>query len=412
MNFDIELIATKACLIASLYPFVLYLSDTLITNKKWRYITLVIFLATSLYLRSRLLFIGIMITFFFNYKQKIPIKPIILSSILGTVLLFFLNSDSIIGRFFIWKIIITNLKAVPLNGFGFDSFKSNYANWQSNYFESNQLWSKYHFLADSPSFAYNEILNFYVEIGIFSIIVFYFVFFINVASFKKSNNPFHRYLITSNIVILLFAQLSFPLHNILIFTIFLCNHILLIPIHFKTIKLVCILLCIILITLIIFLFTQNLKVKRDWHYAQSIPTQYKIDKIAQYENCYKSLSKDQYFLTNFCEYLISENMTNIAQNLLLSNDIYFNQYEKYLLLGNIYLKQKNYVLAKRNYQKANLIIPIRLIPLGNLMNISVHEGDTLLAKYYSNKILSQPTKFETALSYRIKKDATKILETK
>jgi hypothetical protein len=412
MNFDIELTGIKACLIASLYPFVIYLSETLITNKKYRYFILIIFLTTSLYLKSRLLLIGIIITFFLSYKQKIKLKSIIILSCLGIIPLFFLNSDSIIGRFFIWKIIISNLQTVPLNGFGFDSFKLNYANWQSNYFVSNQLWSKYHYLADSPSFAYNEILNFYVEIGIFSIIIFCVTFFINISSFKKINNSFYKHVIVSNIVILLFSQFSFPLHNILILTIFVCNHILLFTIHFKRVKLFCILLCITITISVILLFYQNLKVKADWHYAQSIPTQYKLDKVAQYQNCYKSLRKNQYYLTDFCEYLISENMTNSSLNVLLSNEIYFNQYEKYLLLGDIYLRQRNYALAKRNYKKANLIIPVRLIPLGNLMTISLLEKDTLSAKYYSNRILSQPIKIKTRFTDRIKKDASKILEIK
>jgi len=412
MNFDIELIGIKACLIASLYPFVLYLSDRLSTNKKWRYFILVTFFATSLYLKSRLLFIGIFIPFFLNYKQKVTLKPIILLSILGIILLFFLNSDSIIGRLFIWKTITSNLQSVPLNGFGFDSFKTNYANWQSKYFESNQLWSKYHFLAESPSFAYNEILHFYIEVGIFSIIIFCFVFFINITSFKKSNNSFYHYVIASNIVILLFAQFSFPLHNILILAFFISNHILLIPIYFKTLKPFCILFCINLTTSVILLFYENLNVKADWHYAQSIPAQYKLDKVAQYQNCYKSLRKNQYYLTDFCKYLISENMIKSALNLLVLNEKYFNQYEKYLLLGEIYLKQINFAQAKSNYEKASLIIPIRLIPLGNLMNISLLEKDTLLAKYYSNRILSQPTKINTGFSDRIKKDASKISETK
>jgi hypothetical protein len=171
-------------------------------------------------------------------------------------------------------------------------------------------------------------------------------------------------------------------------------------------------LCITITISVILLFYQNLKVKADWHYAQSIPTQYKLDKVAQYQNCYKSLRKNQYYLTDFCEYLISENMTNSSLNVLLSNEIYFNQYEKYLLLGDIYLRQRNYALAKRNYKKANLIIPVRLIPLGNLMTISLLEKDTLSAKYYSNRILSQPIKIKTRFTDRIKKDASKILEIK
>lgn len=412
MNFDIEMIAIKACLIASLYPFVLYVCDTLIINKKWRYFFLVLFIMVAFYLKSRLLFVGIIVTFFIHYKQKIKPKLLILLSILVIVVLFFLNSDSIIGRFFIWKTTISNIHSVPLKGFGIDSFKSNYANWQSNYFEINKLWSNYHFVADSPSFAYNEVLNFYVEIGIFSFIIFRIVTFINVLFFKIIKTTFYRHVTMSTIVILFFAQFSFPLHNILILTIFTCNHIMLISIVFKPLKLFCISLCIFLIIIAVFLFFQNIKAKDDWHYAQSIPTQYKIDKVAQYENCYMSLRKNQYFLTDFCQYLISEGMTNRALDLVLSNGDYFNQYEKYILLGDIYLKKDEFALAKFNYRKANHIIPSRLMPLGNLMTVSLLEKDTLLAKQYSNRIILQPSKVESKLGDRIKKDAFKILSLK
>lgn len=412
MNFDIELIGIKACLIASLYPFFICITQHFNLNKKIQYFSLFIFLATAFFLKSRLLCLSLVIVFLSNYKLYLKLKTLILLSILGIVLLLFLNIDSVIGRFFIWKIIITNLESVPLFGFGNDSFKFIYANWQSNYFEINHLWSKYHVVADSPSYAYNEILNCYIENGILAILFFGLIFLINILFLTKRIISFYRHILMSNIVILFFALFSFPLHNVLVLTIFVCNHIMLIPILFKPLREFCIFLCIILIASVIFHFYLNIKNKSDWTFAQSIPAQYKVDKINKYENCYISLSKNQYYLSDFCHYLISESLIDRALEVLLFSNNYFNQYDKYLLLGDCYLKKNDFVSAKLNYRKANLIIPNRLIPLGNLMTLSLLEKDTLSAKYFSNQIISQPIKIESLLGNKIKKDALIISQMK
>jgi O-antigen ligase len=92
----------------------------------------------------------------------------------------YINIDSLIGRVFIWANIFSNADTVPLLGFGADTFKFQYAKWQSEYFSQHESWSKNHFVADAPSFAFNEFLHFYVEYGILAIIVFSLLIYFNI----------------------------------------------------------------------------------------------------------------------------------------------------------------------------------------------------------------------------------------
>jgi hypothetical protein len=156
-------------------------------------------------------------------------------------------------------------------------------------------------------------------------------------------------------------------------------------------------------------FYSNLRAKSNWHFAKTIPTNFKKEKLIEYKICYSELRKDQYFLEDLCQYYLNENMFSEAKKILLNDSKYLNQYNFNILLAQLYFKNGNLKSAFNSYRKANLIIPNRLLPLDNQKKICLLLKDTVLAKKISFQIISQPVKIESILSKRIKQEAYKTL---
>lgn len=70
--------------------------------------------------------------------------------------------------------VLRHVGNIPLTGFGWNSFNLQYSQWQSEYFKSHPDPGIYSVLADCPLFAYNEMLHYYVELGIVSPLFFSF----------------------------------------------------------------------------------------------------------------------------------------------------------------------------------------------------------------------------------------------
>jgi hypothetical protein len=148
MIFDINLVAIKACLLVSLYPFCL-----LIRDKKIRIAITICFLLAALLLQSRTFFCIVLSIFLYSepiISKKLNKKFAILFGVLTIFSAVYININSVIGRLFIWKNILGNVHKIPLLGFGSGTFRFHYATWQSKYFARNETWSKYHFISDAP----------------------------------------------------------------------------------------------------------------------------------------------------------------------------------------------------------------------------------------------------------------------
>ena len=408
MNFYTDFDVIKACLIASLLPYLYILTNQFKVKRYLNAILIVSIFIITIILKSRLLFISSLFVFFWSSRTiKLKFWFFTLLSIIFIILLFIINKHSVIGRIFIWKVIILNSFEVPFLGFGYEQFKTVYSNWQINYFEQNQSWSYFHFLADSPSYAYNELLYVYVEFGVLPVLFFLILFFFNFKILSKKNNTLEYSIAFSNCIIFLFAFFSFPLHNYIVLTIMLCNHLLLV-LNILKLRILSYYLSSLFVFIMSKEFYTDYHSKSDWRYAQTIPNQYQSEKLTNYASCFVQLKKDQFFLYDYCQLLISENKINEALKILHENGIYFNQFEKNILLGEAYFKFKNLEISSFYFKKANKIIPSRFIPLAYLMNISLLQGDTILAKNYAKTIIMQPIKINSNSVYKIKCEAKAI----
>jgi len=404
--YEISLVAVKACILASLYPFCL-----LIRNKKIKIAITICFLLASPLLKSRTLFCIVLL--FFLISEPLVTKKLNKRSIffLGVLVIFFaayINTNSVIGRIFIWKNIFSKVHEVPLLGFGNETFKFKYAEWQAEYFAQNVSWSKNHFVADAPSFAFNEPLHFYVEYGIAAIIIFSLLIYFNFHMIMRKSIPIIQALSLSNLFIFAFALVSYPLHSMWILFILLSNHVMMIAIWFKRtvygFSLITILLSFILVD-----FYRNTQAKEIWRYAQSLPVNANQEKEHLYDLAYTALYKNQYFLYDYCSFLLNEQKSDKVLSIGNTKMIYFNQYEYSLLMGSAYLQKNKMDSAKGYFINGHYIIPNRLIPLHHLLNIAKASYDTLQIRYYAKVIIATPIKVMSPVATTIKREAQLIL---
>lgn len=406
MFFDINLVAIKACLLTSLYPFCL-----LIRDKKIRIAITICFLLAALLLQSRTLFCIVLLLFLNSeptITKKLNKRFTILLGMLAIFFAAYINTNSLIGRIFIWKNIFSNLHKVPLLGFGMDTFKFHYAKWQAEYFAQNQSWSKYHFVADSPSFAFNELLHFYVEFGMVTLIIFSLLIYFNIRMIVQKSVPILQALTLSNLCIFAFALISYPMHSIWVLLILLTNHILMIAIWYKR-TVYGFVLITILFSFVLTSFNRYTQAKDTWLYAQTLPVNAKPEKEQLFDLAYTTLHNNQYFLYDYCSFLLNEQKPDRVLSIGIANRIYFNQYEYSLLMGSTYLLKNKMDSAKAYFVYGHCIIPNRLIPLYHLLNIAKASQDTSQIKNYAETIIATPIKVISPIATKIKREAQVIL---
>ncbi len=411
MIYGIELTTIKACILAGLYPLLLFVLCSLNKKNILKYIVTVLFLSYAFYLENRTALFCIMLTFIYFHQgliNKLRKKWIFIIAICISSILLLVKYNSFLGRVFIWKIIFLNSNKVGLTGLGYGSFKTQYADWQSAYFASNPQWSKFHHLADAPSFAFNEIIHYYIEFGIIAIVIFIFFLIINRRLFASQKKAVH-YFACSNLVILLFSIISYPFHSIWIITLFVINHLLILFILYYEIRIPILLLAISIMMFTINMFFKYNSAVSTWHYAQTIPISSFSDKNQCYQTSYNTLYDNQYFLNDYCNFFLSNNMFDSAIFIANHNKNNMNQYERELVLGNAYFEKNEPLQSIIHFEKAHSIIPNRFIPLNCLMQLALSMKDINLAKKYARQIIMMPVKLNSYIVSNSKQQAATVL---
>ena len=413
MIYDIKLTALKACLFASLFPLLfIYLNKRKALFEA--ILILLILLGIAIVLGNRGLFfsiLGVFIYFRYNEFKLFQSKYFFGGILVIAVVLIAIKFDSIIGRLFIWRNIFNNISSVPTFGFGQETFKEIYSEWQSLYFKSNTGWGKFHLVADSPSFAFNEFLHYYIEFGVMAFALLGGTLFYNIRVVIKSREDPRVYFALSNLIILFFSFSSYPFHSIWINFLFIFNHVILIVLKYFKYKFNVGILAIITFAVIpSYLYKQNKIGWEKWEEAQMIPFNFKNEKNEAYEKAYKMLQANQYFLNDYCGYLLSSGSHDSAIIIAKANKRYMNQYELSMLLGRVYYEKKDFALSKSYFIKANNTIPNRFLPLAHLMEIEVERNNLLAATTIAKRIIDMPVKIPSTRIALIKEKAKRIIE--
>lgn len=282
--------------------------------------------------------------------------------------LFFIKSDSSVGRLYIWQVIFKNISKVPLSGYGGHSFQYYYSQWQAEYFSANEQWDKFHTLADSVKFAYNDFLENYIEFGFTSLIctlsLFVFLWYVK----AKVVSRFQKALYASILSIVFFSLFTFPLRSAWILTLFITNLSLMgfLLTNLKVRFLLLIFPTFFLITTTISYIREKSYIS-EWNAVSYIPN-FEPDKITEFDKLLPNFEKNSRFLYEYISLKMSTDSTFNPKPLLEKYKYYVNPYESSLMMG-AYYKKNNSDSAIYYYDLATKIIPSRFIPNWELFNL-------------------------------------------
>ncbi|GAA3557927.1 hypothetical protein GCM10022395_06510 [Snuella lapsa] len=284
------------------------------------------------------------------------------------------------------------VKDNPVFGLGFDRFKSDYMDYQANYFVQNGE-TKEAEVADNTYYAFNEYLQFIAEEGVLGLLLLIIlVFFL----MQISVSPEHRFMFLIILGCLiskgLFAFFSYPMQIL-------------------PIKLILVVLLGLLVTLDnntyewkintrskryafsgfkvfvigVFVFggikgfglTKNLEQSfKIWKKALMVYNygDY-IGAIDEYEKIYPVLNKEGDFLMNYGKALVMGKKHQEAIEVLEQAKQYLNTTIIETALGDAYMKNKQYSKAEAAYQHAANMIPVRFYPLYLLAKLYEENGE-------------------------------------
>lgn len=141
-------------------------------------------LLAAVYFQSRALAFGFLFGTFIVYALsnkksfKIIASSIFILFTVLVLLVFFIKSDSSLGRVLIYKISIQIFQDNFLLGIGLGNFQEIYLYQQASYFSKEIYTNKELLLADNTHYAFNDYWQFIIEIGIIGFVILGLLFYL------------------------------------------------------------------------------------------------------------------------------------------------------------------------------------------------------------------------------------------
>lgn len=356
-------------------------------------------------------FICCSMVYFFHLVKSIKQKKQIISFLLLTItaiapLLYFYKVNSTYGRLLIYKISLGIFKQNWVWGIGNGNFKTQYNLYQAKYFSENGLENKYAFLADNTYFAFNDLLQLFIENGLFlgSGIVIGFALFLKLTISLIKRNGKHSVFIPpflGIIFLLINSFFSYPLEHLplailaILFLAFLSlgiKHDYLILNKSLTGRfLKATQLGISCILIIYFLNFSYYKIQS--HDAFELSAMgYKTDSRKIYSKLYNSNILHGATLFQYAnEMRDSKNLNQALQIISTSSQLHVNN-EVFLLMGSIQSELGNKLEAEKNYKTAISMVPNRMKSRFELLLFYVENKDTVNVIKWANSILTMRIK--------------------
>ena len=349
--------------------------------------------------------------YFSNHKSLlIPLVLIVSGMMLASIFaIYFLKKDSAESRLFSWQISTKTIMNHPVTGVGVGYFGGVYAKQQAQYFaEKPKL--EHLYVADCPTYAFNEYLQIGVELGLLGLALFMLVIILAFRYWKKPD-PFQYGLIA----ILVFAFTSYPLHIVPLLILFvvsiaaredtvLLSGRLAGKVFFAVISIAVLAICMVTHPQL----NKHTEALTEWKRLQFMygVEMYKTD---EYAIIYPSLKHDYKFLFEYGHSLnkvgeYEQSNEILRQGTKLSNDPMF-----YNIIGNNYLALKEYESAEKSYEMAYNIVPSRIYPLYLLAKLYAEKEDIVKALMMCRKVLEFTPKVLSPAVSEIKKEIEELM---
>jgi O-antigen polymerase len=328
--------------------------------------------------------------------------------------LYGIKKESATGRLFIWELTTKIIKDKPVFGHGTNSFCYQLNNYQAEYF--NQFGgyaNKAAQTADNATYAFNEFLQIASESGLIGLTLFILLMVFSLKSRldKKNTNNKDRKLLClvakiTLIAIMVCCLFSYPLHNIVVLSMFyialaiisandegLKKPLLILNANSCKVLTFFILLCSGYVYYLIFNrytgekeWGQLLKEKR------TLPSEALFQK---YEELLPVMSYNKYFLYNYGSELIASKQFQKGVSILEPIIIRLNDSNIYTYLGYAYYELHAFDKSENYFKHASDIVPSKLFPLYNLVKVYKKTGRDKEAIELARKIIQMGEKVET-----------------
>lgn len=358
-------------------------------------------------------FIGLYYAFDLKLKARVFYPSVLLVLVIIASGSYFLSKDSANGRYLIWKVTLDTIYDNPFLGSGASSFSANYGNKQIEYFEKN-LNEKDGFLADNPTYAFNEYLETTVEFGILGLFIFLFMILYSLITLKIKNAQ--TIIAYSGVIIFsIVSFFSYPISVLpTLFSLMLYLTMLKEPNDFrKVIEVQRLLKPIGLLALVIGILTIVSFGKRtvyyyDWAKAYSLFDSNRLQSIAQYNKVYPVLKENPNFLINYGGILSLSGLYSASNEVMMEAEKKSINENLLLLSGNNYECLGDLVKAEFYYKRAVLLTPSKLYPKYKLLKIYALTSP-MEARELANTIVKSNVKVESEITHMIKMFAEEYL---
>lgn len=383
-------------------------------------------LTLIIYTNGRAGWIGLIAGSYFLSKKVFPqlklsrIATLVTAFFLILLFVFFIwfKKDSSHGRLLIYKISANIFHDNWLSGIGIGKFKEQYNLYQANYFSANSIDSKESLLADNTFYAFNDLWQLLIEVGVIGFTGFLIAaifLFRYLKQYKiKPGKSYLFYGASSALLCIIVASLfSYPFHVFgiqvlsFIFVVIMlssiessdksnrCKHWFLLSSKA---------LCFAgLFYLCFYGYNKIMLLKKSKEAFQLSQSGFKNESLSAYSSLQKSFAKDETFLYAYAKQLYNSNRLAEAKNVLAEAKQYYTENELYKLSAAINYEQGNFKEAEKDYLMAMYMVPNRMISRYELYNFYLSIKDTTKAIRWAQSILSMPVKIPSERTATIQK---------
>lgn len=388
-----------------------------------RFSLLFVGLIMSIYLQSRSFTIGFIVAltiilYIYNKRavsKKATIFAIIIILIILIINIFFLKTDSSLGRIFIYKISTYIYLDNWVHGIGLGNFKKIYMYYQADYFKFSIYTEKEFLLADNTYFAFNDYYQFIIETGLLGVLTIIFTvisLFFSIKSILKKNKSIMLLnilgvflaIVSAAFFTYVFNRIEFQTITILCLMIFIFYFIKTRQrILFKILGYITLLILIIFLVQPVGLRLNKLFASKKLKQAKELERSgYRTEAINIFGslkdvlgNDFEYLEFNSFLLTNMLSLKKAAEATVKLINVRPNNDYYTR-------LGYIYALSNNAEEAEEAYLMAINMVPNRFINRYKLYNFYKNTGQKKKAISLGKEILNIPVKIQSIFVDQIK----------
>lgn len=339
------------------------------------------------------IFIGVFLFFRSNWISINRTTRLLWVSVLGVTCLGFVylmieKSGSMVGRLLIWHSCFVKIFEKPFWGHGISSFHQVYPEAQRIFLENN-LNATYFKLADSPQWAYNDFIEFWLEGGIFTALAFLSVL-VSVLYYWKVQKRFNINLNNiSYLSVLLFFILSafnfaytaWPVLLVFVISLAWCARISINPIQIRLGGKINLWLIIALIffsgnVLLGIDAGKNLLFQHQLKNADVLPLREQRDF---YDRSHERYGLYAPFIFKYAAFLRHEGKKEEAIDALLRLNGHARSFQTSYLLAETYMEMYDIKNARVYYEDAIKYIPNRILPRYHLFMIELLDKNYIKA---------------------------------